>query len=319
MEINILSKQQAKKKYRVTHPDFIKGIKRDKYLLLLLLPGILLTFVFKYLPMGGLLIAFKDYSIVKGIWASPWVGLDNFRMAFSSTDFGNVLRNTLLISIYKILFGFPAPIILSLMLNEISSTKFKKTVQTILYLPHFISWVVISGIMLSILSPTYGILGDIYEFFGQKPIHIMASKGHMRSLLVISEIWKETGWGTIIYMAALSTVDPNLYEASIIDGAGKMKQIWYITLPCISGVVVLMLILRIGGLMNAGFEQVLVLQNDAVRPVTDIFDTFVYRRGLQRGNYSYSTTVGFFQSVVSLILILGANRFAKVIGEEGLL
>jgi putative aldouronate transport system permease protein len=296
-----------------------KEFLRDKYLLLMLLPGITFFILFKYLPMGGVLIAFKNYNIFKGIFDSPWVGLDNFRKVFSSTDFSNVLRNTLLISSYKIIFGFPAPIILSLMLNEIRNRHFKKTIQIVIYLPHFISWVVISGIMLSILSPSYGVAGEIYRFFGREPVNLMASSKHFVGLLVVSEIWKEIGWGTIIYLATLSTIDPNLYEAAIVDGANKIRQIIHITLPSMTGVIALLLILRIGNLLAAGFEQILVLQNDLVRPVSDIFDTYVFRRGIQQGNHSFTTAVGLFNSVVSLILIVGADRFSKRIGEEGLL
>lgn len=297
----------------------LQGIRRDKYLLIMLIPGLTFFIIFKYLPMGGLLIAFKDYSIFKGIWESPWVGLTHFRKVFNSPDFWNVLRNTLLISSYKLIFGFPAPIILSLLLNEIRSNSFKRTVQTVIYLPHFISWVIIAGIMRSILSPTYGILGEVYKLFNMQPINLMASLQHFRSLLVISDIWKEMGWGTIIYLASLSTIDPNLFEAAIIDGASKLKQVFYITLPSIKSVIILLLILKIGGLMNAGFEQIYVMQNDLVRPISDIFDTFVYRRGIQKADYSFSAAVGMFNSVVSLILIFSANKFAKLIGEEGIL
>ncbi|HHV95676.1 MAG TPA: sugar ABC transporter permease [Clostridiaceae bacterium] len=271
--------------------------------------------------MGGLVIAFKNYSVIRGIWASPWVGLDNFRKAFRAPDLLNVLRNTILISTYKLIFGFPAPIILALLLNEIRNSKFKRCIQTILYLPHFISWVVIYGIMLTMLSPSFGIVTGIFSLFGKEAPYLLVSTDHIRGLLVISSIWKEVGWGTIIYLAAFSTVDPCLYESAIIDGANRWKQMIYITLPSISGVVVLLLILRIGNIMDAGFEQVQVFvqNNDYIRPVIDIFDTFVYRRGIQRADYSYSTTVGLFKSVVSLILIASADRIAKLIGEEGLL
>jgi putative aldouronate transport system permease protein len=297
----------------------LKDIKRDRYLLLLLVPGIAYFLIFKYLPMGGIVVAFKKYSIMRGIWDSPWVGLYNFKKAFAAEEFFNVLRNTFLISSYKLIFGFPAPIILSLLLNEVRNSKFKRTVQTILYLPHFISWVVIAGILLTILSPSRGLVLPLYNLFGKKPPYFMASIGHIRGILVASDIWKNVGWGTIVYLAALSTVDPNLYEAALIDGANRIKQVIYITLPSISSVIVLLLILRIGNLMNAGFEQIQVMLNDYIRPVIDIFDTFVYRRGIERADYSYATAVGLFNSVVSMILIVTADRFAKIIGEEGLL
>lgn len=289
-----------------------------KYMYVLLLPGILYFIIFRYLPMGGLVIAFKEYSIFTSVWAAPWTGLKNFQDVFASVDFWNVLRNTLLISAYKIIVGFPVPIALALLLNEMRSKYFKKSIQTVLYLPHFISWVVIGGIMLSIFSPSYGIVGEIFKLFGQEPINLMGSTKYFRGLLVASEVWKEAGWGTIIYLASLSVVDPNLYEAAIVDGANRWQQIWHITLPCISGVIVLMLILRIGNLMDAGFEQILVLQNDLVIDISDIFDTYVYRVGLRQGNYSFTTAVGLFNSVIAMILIYSSDRFAKLIGEEGL-
>mgnify|MGYP005856467319 CR=1 FL=1 len=299
--------------------NIIKQIRRDKYLLLLILPGLLFLFLFKYLPMGGIVIAFKEYSIHKGIWQSPWVGLDNFRKVFASSDFLIVLRNTIFISLYKLIYGFPAPLVLSLILNEVKSNYFKRSVQTIIYMPHFISWVVIAGIMLSILSPTYGIAGEILKLLNMNPIVLMASKSHFRALLVISNIWKEAGWGTIIYLAAISTIDPNLYEAAIVDGSNKLKRIWYVTLPCLSGVIVLILIINIGNLMNAGFEQIMIMQNDLVRPVSDVFETYVFRRGLQRGDYSFSTAMDLFKSLVACILVYSADKVAKRIGEEGLL
>ena len=227
----------------------------------------------------------------------------------------------MLISLYKLVFAFPVPIILALMLNEIGNRIFKKTVQTIIYLPHFISWVVIAGILLQFFSPTNGAINVIREFFGMAPVNtnLMTVRPTFRAVLVISEILKECGWGTIIYLAAFSMVDPNLYEAARVDGAGKLKQIIHITLPCISGVIVILLILNISALMEAGFDQILAMMNDIVKEVSDIIDTFVYSKGIQGGKYSYTTTVSLFKSVVSLVLIIGADRAAKAIGEEGLL
>lgn len=267
-------------------------------------------------------MAFKDYSIFKGILGSPWAGtdgLDNFRLVFNSPDFWRVLGNTLTISAYKIVFGFPFPIILALLINEIRNERFKKVTQTIIYLPHFISWVVIVGMMRSILSPTYGIAGSFFELLGRTPVNLLASHAAIRPLVVISDIWKEAGWGTIVYLAAISTVNPELYESAIIDGANRFRRMIHITLPSISGVVIMLLILRIGGFMDAGFEQIFVMQNDYTRPFIDIFGTFVYRRGITMGRYSFAAAVGLFNSVVALVLITGANTFAKAIGEEGLL
>ncbi len=291
----------------------------DRALYLMLLPGFIYFILFKYLPMYGIVIAFKDFDIFRGIWQSDWVGLENFRRVFDSPDFWNIFRNTILISLYKIIFGFPAPILLALLLNELYSRKFKKVVQTVLYLPHFISWVVLSGIILAILSPQYGLPGIIFEVFNIEPVNILATQSYFRSILVISDIWKEVGWGTIIYLAALTQISPSLYEAAIMDGAGKLRQIWSITLPSISNVIVMLLILRIGGLMNAGFEQILVMQNSAVREVSEIFDTFVFKYGLQKGNYSFATAVGLFNSVIALILISLAQWVSKLFGEEGVI
>lgn len=314
-----MNKKLKHQRLLATESSLLKDIKRDKILLMMLIPGIVFFIVFKYVPMGGIVIAFQDYSVNRGIWKSQWVGLYNFKRAFMAPEFFNVLKNTLRISLYKLILGFPAPIILALFLNEMRNIKFKRTVQTIIYLPHFVSWVVIAGIMVNMLSPSRGIVAPIYALFGREAPYFMISKEYITGILVLSEMWKTAGWGTIIYLAALSTVDPNLYEAAIIDGANRIKQTIYITIPSISSVVILLLILNIGSLLNAGFEQVQVMMNDYIRPVIDIFDTFVYRRGIQKADYSYATAVGLFNSVVSLVLIVLSDRFAKTFGEEGLL
>ena len=299
----------------------LKRIRYNRQLYILLLPGLALTFMFRYLPMGGLIIAFQDFNIFKGIRGSPWVGFENFRDVFTHPDFWQIFRNTVLISLYKLIFGFPVPIVLALLLNEIPNRYFKRSVQTIIYLPHFISWVVIAGIMISILSPSGGVINQVASFFGAGPVKtsVMTQSKFFRGVLVASNIWKECGWGTIIYLAAISTIDPNLFEAATVDGAGKLRQIWHVTIPCISGVIVVLLILAVGRLMEAGFEQILVLQNDIVRDVSEIFDTYVYERGIQGGRYSFSATVGLFKSVVSLVLIYSANKFVTLMGEEGLI
>ena len=286
----------------------------------MLLPGLLVTFIFRYIPMGGLIIAFQDYNIFRGILGSPWVGLDNFRDVFTSHDFPRVFRNTLLISFYKLIYGFPVPIILALMLNELRNKVFKRSIQTIIYLPYFISWIIISGMMISFFSPTTGAINELRALFGLEPIlqNFLTRSATFRSFLVASEIWKTAGWGTIIYLAAISTVDQSLYEAALMDGAKKLQMVRHITLPCISGVIVILLILQIGFMMDAGFEQIMALQNDLVREVSDIFDTFVFRRGISGGQHSYTTAVSAFRSVISLILIVAADRVAKLLGEEGL-
>ena len=297
----------------------MEDIVFDKYLYLMLIPGLLFILVFNYIPMGGIIIAFKKYNIFKGIWGSPWVGFKNFESVFTSPSFLNVLRNTLIISFYKLIFSMPLTIIISLLLNEIKNKYFKRSVQTVLYFPYFISWVVISGIMLNILSPSYGIAGDIYRLFGMEPVNLMASSEHFRALLVISDAWKGVGAGTIIYLAAISVISPDLYESAIVDGANRWRQMWHITIPGMRRIIVLSLILSIGFIMSAGFDQIIVMQNFMVQSVSDIFDTFVYRAGLLERSYSFSTALGLFKGVVTAILILGTEFLAKRIGEEGML
>lgn len=283
----------------------------------MMLPGLLYFAVFRYLPMFGLVIAFKDYDIFKGIWASRWVGLKNFEELFHSSDFWNVLINTLKISFAKIIIGFPIPVVLAILLNEMRSVRFKKVIQTLLYLPHFLSWVVIGGILLNLLSPVFGLAGEFFRAMGMEPVNILAQKSTIFGVVIASDVWKECGWSTIIFLAALTQVDASLYEAAKMDGANRLKQMLYITLPAISGVIILLLILRIGKIMNAGFEQILVLQNAVTRDSIDIFDTYVYREGLQRGEYSFSSTVDMFKSVVAFIMVAAADKISKKFGEEG--
>lgn len=295
-----------------------KAVKEHKVLYLLMLPGLLYFILFRYLPMFGLVIAFKDYNIFKGIWASDWVGLANFKALVHSSDFWNVMKNTLVISFTKVIIGFPIPVFLAILLNEIKNVRFKKVTQTFIYLPHFLSWVVIGGIMLNLFSPIFGLAGQFFQAFGMEPVNIMAKKGTIFWVVIFSDVWKEAGWSTIVFLAALTQVDLNLYEAARMDGANKFQQMVHITLPAISSIVVVMLILRIGKIMNAGFEQILVLQNPITRESIDIFDTYVYREGLGRGSYSFAAAVDTFKSVIALILVTSANKISKMFGEEGI-
>lgn len=295
-----------------------KAMKEHKVLYLLMVPGLLYFVLFRYLPMFGLVIAFKDYNIFKGIWASDWVGLANFEALLHSSDFWNVMKNTLVISLTKILIGFPIPILLAILLNDIKSMRFKRVTQTFLYLPHFLSWVVIGGIMLNLFSPVFGLAGEVFRTLGIEPVNIMAKKGSIFWVVIFSDVWKEAGWSTIVFLAALTQVDESLYEAAKMDGANKFKQMLHITLPCISSIVIVMLILRIGKVMNAGFEQILVLQNPITMESIDIFDTYVYREGLGRGSYSFAAAVDTFKSVIALILVTSANKISKMFGEEGI-
>lgn len=298
--------------------NIAKDIKRDKYLYLLLLPGIISLFIFRYIPMYGVIIAFKEYNIFAGIAKSPWVGFLQFERLFRNPEFARILRNTILISVYKLLWGFPAPIILALLLNELRSQRFKKFTQTVLYLPHFISWVIFAGIIVTFLNPTTGVINDIISYFGGRKIDFLANKRMFRSILVITDLYKGVGWGTIVYLAAISNIDPTLYEAAIVDGANRFRQVWHITLPSIRSVVVVLLILSLGNILNAGFEQIFLLYNPLVYEVADIIDTFVYRRGLVESNYSLGAAAGLFKNMVALVLIWATNRIVKRFGEDGL-
>lgn len=294
------------------------NLRRYWDLYLLMLPGILYFVIFKYIPIAGLSIAFQNYSIFAGFSGSDWVGLEHFRTLFADQHFFIVLRNTLLISFYKIIFGFPGPIVLALLLNEIKVMFFKRTVQTLAYLPHFLSWVILGGIVTNILSPSTGFVNGIITFFGFEPIFFLANPSWFRSVLVASDIWKEVGWGAIVYLAALSSIDPQLYEAAVMDGAGKWKQLRHITLPSITGTIIIMFLLRLGHVLEVGFEQIYILYNSLVYDVADVFETYVYREGIVRAHFSYTTAVGMFKSVVSLLFVVTANRLVKRFGHEGI-
>jgi len=297
-----------------------QAYRKCKYLFLMLVPVLLWYGVFEYGPLYGIQLAFKDFAIMKGINGSPWVGFKHFELMFTSTqDFGRVFRNTVLLSLYHIVFGFPAPIVLALLLNEVRAYAFKRIVQSISYLPHFLSWVILAGLLNAMLSPTTGVVNYIIELFGFKPIYFLADPAYFRFTLVVSAIWKEVGWGTIIYLAALASIDPSLYEAAVVDGANRWKQTLHITLPLLVPVIAIMFILRIGSVMNAGFDQVLNLYNPAVYAVSDIIDTYVYRVGLSQLQYSLTTAVGLFKNVIAFVLVLGTNYLVKKSGQEGLI
>ncbi len=292
---------------------FKKNFPVHKYYYLLILPGLAALLVFRYIPMVGVIIAFKDFKIAEGIFGSQWVGTKWFEMLFSNAEFTNVLFNTIYISLLKLIFSFPAPILLALMINEVSHVKFKKVVQTTVYLPHFISWVVIGGVMMTILSPSVGIL----SLFGVSKNPLL-EPANFRWLVVVSDIWKEAGWGTVVYLAAITNISPDLYEAATVDGATRFQKIWNITLPAIAGTIAIMLILRTGSLLSAGFDQMYVLQTSATMDVGDVLDTFVYRYGLAQGRFSYAAAAGLFQSVVGLILVSLSNFITGRMGQDGI-
>jgi putative aldouronate transport system permease protein len=290
---------------------------RDKYLYLLAFPGLLYLLIFKYIPIGGIVIAFQDYSPYMGILKSPWVGLEHFKTLFTEDDFWMLFRNTMAISLLNLAFFFPFPIILSLLLNELRNMAFKRIVQTIIYLPHFFSWVIIIGLTFLMMSQSEGLINKIIAFYGYDTIPFLTEPDYFWTMLTLQSMWKEAGWGTIIFLAAMAGIDPQLYEAARVDGAGKLRQAWHITLPSIRNVIVILFILRLGHVMDVGFEQIYLMMNGAVSDVADVFDTYVYRKGIQQGDFSYSTAVGLFKSVVGLLLVLMANKLAKRSGEEG--
>ena len=290
--------------------------RKLSYCYVLLLPTLVYFIVFHYVPMYGIIIAFKDFSIQKGILGSSWAGLKNFNRLFESTIFYTVLRNTVVISVYRLLLGFPAPIIFALGINEIAQRKLKSLVQTISYLPHFISWVVMAGIIMELLSPTRGAVNYLITLLGGEPVVFLSEPRYFRSILVITGIWKEIGWGSIIYLAAIAGIPSEQYESAYIDGASHLGVIRHIILPSILPVVSIMFILQLGNVLNAGFDQVFNLYNPTVYEVGDIIDTYTYRVGL--GNdmqYSYSTAVNFFKNLVGFILVVATNLLVRNIGE----
>ncbi|GAA3407735.1 ABC transporter permease [Paenibacillus hodogayensis] len=298
----------------------MKTIIKHRELFALYLFAFAFFLVFKYGPIYGVVIAFKDFRIVDGIWGSPWVGFKHFEALFQNADFYRLLQNTLLLNLYLLLFAFPAPIVLALLLNEIRSRLFQRFVQMTMYLPHFVSWVIMSGLVIYFLSPTTGIVAHIVEWFGGKPVFYMGRKEYFRSIIVGSAILKDIGWGSIIYFAALSGIHPELQESATIDGANRWQRIWHINIPSIMPTVAIMFILSLGGFLSANFEQIINLLNPVTYETGDVIDTFVYRVGLQQFQYSYTTAIGLFKSLVGLLLILGANMTVRRLsrGENGL-
>lgn len=286
------------------------NLYKYKFMYLLLLPGIIYLLVFHYYPLYFLVVAFKKYSVFKGIEGSPWIGFHNFRIFFSNEWFNQALWNTIIISFMKKLFGFPIPIILAILLNEIRHSIYKRTVQTVIYLPHFLSWVIVGGIWITLLSPSGGLVNEILKLFGVQPIFFMIQPKLFRWILVFTGIWKDAGWSTIIYLAAISGIDNDIYEASLIDGANRFKQALHITLPCILPTIIVVFVLSLAKILNL-FEQVFVMYNPLVAPVSETIETFVYKIGIQNGDISLATAVGLFKNVVSLVLVLATNQIAK--------
>lgn len=297
---------------------FWQRVYRDRYLLLLFLPCLIYYILFKYVPMWGVLISFKDFKPFIGFMGSDWVGLKHYENFFSNPDAWRIIRNTLFLGVYSLVWCFPFPIIFALALNEVTRTRFKKFVQTISYMPHFLSAVVVCGMLVSFLSPIRGIINTIITMFGGEAINFLSSPAWFRTIYVASEVWQTLGWGAIVYLAAISNVDPQYYEAAKLDGASRLRQIWSITLPCIAPTVATMLILRVGSILEVGLEKVLLLYSPAIYETSDIIATYVYRQGMVSGNMSYASAIGLFSSIINLVLLVTANYFSKKFSDTGL-
>ena len=299
-----------------------KTLKRAwnyKWIYIMLLPVMAYFIVFRYVPMYGITIAFKDYNIFKGIFGSPWVGVKVFNKIFSNKNFWSSIRNTFLLNLSALAVSFPLTIVVALMLNEVVGARFKKITQSILYLPHFISWVVVAGIATNLFALQEGTINAVLQKIGIGPIPFLSSEGWWIVTYVICNVWKEIGWGTIIYLAALTGVDETLYEASYLDGATKFQRLIYITIPSIKSIIVTMLILNISKMMSIGLDAPLLLGNAKVMGVSEVISTYTYRIGIEKAQYSQSTAIGLFQSVVNIIILVAADKFAKAIGEEGII
>lgn len=297
---------------------FLRRLVSQRYLLLLLLPGLIYFIVFKYTPMYGAIIAFKDFNPRVGILESPWAGLKYFKQFFQIPNCWRLIRNTLLLSLYDLIFNFPVPIIFALLLNEVRCKRYKKAVQTISYLPHFVSVVIVVGLMKTMFSPNGGVINSILGMFGVDPINFFSEKSWYRTLYVGSGIWQSFGWGSIIYLASMAGIDPGLYEAARLDGAGRFRCMWHITLPAIRPTITILLIMRLGKLLSVGFEKAILMYGPATYEVSDMISTYVYRYGLTKANYSFGAAVDLMNSVVALILIFAANKICRKLSDTSL-
>jgi putative aldouronate transport system permease protein len=295
-----------------------KGYIKYWPLSIMLLPVIAYFVIFHYVPMYGIVLAFKKFDLSKGILGSPWVGLDNFKTLMGTSTFLRAFRNTVIISGLKLLCGFPMPIILALLLNELKNLRFKKVVQTVSYLPYFLSWVILAGLFIQFLSPSNGVVNYILGLLGIKPIFFMADNNWFRTVLIITDVWKGMGWGSIIYLAAITGINPELYEAAECDGAKRHHKIWYVTLPLLAPTISVLFILNVGGIMSAGFDQIFNMYTTAVYETSDIIDTYVYRYGLGKMQFSLATAVGLFKNVIGFALVIITNALSKRISDNGI-
>lgn len=320
------TKQDKRAYAQLGHNTWRKAFMQHYWLYILMIPGILYMLIFNYTPMAGLVMAFEDFSpyngdtAIQALFGSPFAGLKNFEKLFTGPDFWRLLRNTLAISLANLIFAFPAPIILALLLNELRCKWFKRFSQTLVYIPHFVSIVIVAALTYQLFSTTDGVAYHmLVQVFGkQNAPDIMSDPKLFSTMIVGQNLWKETGYGTIIYLAALSSVDTQLYEAAKIDGAGRWQLMWHVTLPAIRGTIILMLIMKVGSLLNTGYEQIFLMQNAMNRSVSDVFDTYIYTKGIVNGQYSLATAAGLFKSIVSMVMVVGANKIAKLFGESGL-
>ncbi len=296
---------------------FVRGFRRYKYLYLMLAFPFAVYLVFRYAPLSGLQVAFKDYNIFKGMWQSPWAGFKYFNEVFSNTKFWLSLKNTVLLNLWDLIFGFPVPIILAIMLYEMRSLVWKRISQTILYLPHFLSWIIIGGLVTQMFSSS-GMVNSLLKRLGGTPVNFLMDEHNWVVMYVAVGIWQSAGWGTIIYLAAISGVNTELYEAAEVDGCGRMKRIWHVTIPCIMPTIIIMLILQLGRMVGIGFERPYVMANDMVRNVSEVTATYVYTMGIKNARYSFSTAVDIFGSVVNMMFLVAANSITRRLGEGGL-
>ena len=296
---------------------FVRGYRRYKYLYLMLLIPCFIYILFRYAPLTGLQVAFKDYNIFKGMWQSKWVGLKYFNEIFGNTKFWLALKNTVMLNLYDLIFGFPVPIILAIMLYEMRSLRMKRIAQTILYLPHFLSWIIIGGIVVQMFGST-GVINQLVQAMGGQKVNFLMEETNWVVMYVGIGIWQSAGWGTIIYLAAISGVNTELYEAAEVDGCGRMKRIWHVTIPCIMPTILIMLILQLGRMVGIGFERPYVMSNDMVRNSSEVVSTFVYTMGIRNARFSFSAAVDMFGSLVNLLFLVSANALTKRIGEGGL-
>ncbi|MDR0412025.1 MAG: ABC transporter permease subunit [Treponema sp.] len=292
--------------------------KRTWILYAMLILPMTFFLVFRYVPMVNIVIAFKDYNIFRGVWDSPWVGLKWFQEAFTSRDFYNALRNTLVLNFLDLIVGFPAPIILAILLNELHIRFYKKLTQTVVYLPHFLSWIIISGMAFQLFAPSGGVINMLLAKFGHKPVNFLMENQLWIATYVGLGVWKEMGWGTIIYLAAITSINPELYEAAEVDGAGRLRKIWHVTLPSIRPTIVVLLIMNLGRILGSEFDRPYTLANPTVMQVADVISTMVYRVGIRSMQFSYTTAIGLFQSLVCVVFLLTANAIAKKAGERGI-